>query len=73
MLSMSESRDAIGSARPTKGVQEQHNVLPLTSCAKRFPMLPLADRQTVPSAVLAGNGRQVSVPGVWTSCVWVDV
>ncbi|KAL8616686.1 hypothetical protein ACOMHN_031668 [Nucella lapillus] len=43
-LSMCDRHGMLTSTRPLMGGQEQHNVLPLTSCSARFPLLPLGSQ-----------------------------
>ncbi|KAK7116850.1 conserved oligomeric Golgi complex subunit 1-like isoform X2 [Littorina saxatilis] len=55
-LSMSDRHAMLSSGRPTMGGQEQHNVLPLTTCTARFPLLPLGSqpsRSSLQQTVLA--------------------
>ena len=43
-LSLSDRHAMLSSGRPTMGGHEQHNVLALTSCSARFPLLPLGSQ-----------------------------
>ncbi|XP_025076664.1 conserved oligomeric Golgi complex subunit 1-like [Pomacea canaliculata] len=48
-LSMLDKHAITGSGRPPIGGQEQHNILPLTTCSARFPLLPLGSQPSRPS------------------------
>ncbi|XP_076443565.1 conserved oligomeric Golgi complex subunit 1-like isoform X2 [Babylonia areolata] len=43
-LSVSDRHAMLTSGRPAMGSQEQHNVLALTSCSARFPLLPIGSK-----------------------------
>ncbi|KAK7465202.1 hypothetical protein BaRGS_00037631 [Batillaria attramentaria] len=66
-LSSSDRHAMLSTSRPSLGGQEQHNVLPLTNCSARFPLLPLGSQPSRPSlqqAVLSQTiSRSIDTPG----------
>ncbi|XP_012934565.1 conserved oligomeric Golgi complex subunit 1 isoform X1 [Aplysia californica] len=53
LASLDKHGGVLGSttSRPVLSSQEQHNILPLSSCPQRFPLLPLSSKQASRSAL----------------------